>query len=609
MSAVAVPEIYTLLQQGRLQEAEQLARIGLATAPQDEAMLTLLGVSLQMQKRADEAADVHRRLTELRPQSKEHWSNLGTALREAGRLEEALATYRQALALAPGDAVVSLNLGLLHMERAEYPLARRHLLEACHADPGLNEARLYGAMMCYECGDNPTAERLVEDWRMWPDLSDAQRVDLAWLLTQLGQTADGEALFESVLETTQELPRVLANLILLRERVNRLDEARALLARLPESDESIDLVARSEVVAARAAMAMRERDLPTARRLYEQLIAVPQPERQRSNLYFGLAHVCDKQGDADAAMQALAKAHASQMETAAQLVPELLAPDVQPLKTSTLWVSAEQRAGWRPVAAPSTAESPVFVVGFPRSGTTMLEQMLDAHPALQAMDERAFLQGVVERLREWYGLVYPDQLGELDDAQCARLREAYMQLVGGVVQLKPGQRLVDKNPLNMLRLPLINRLYPNAKIILALRHPCDVLVSCYMQSFRAPSFAVLCSSLERLARGYVNAMQFWLHHAALLEPDIMELRYEAMLDDFDGHVDRLGRFLELEDASPLRNFHQHARDKGFISTPSYSQVVEPVNKRAVGRWRRYQRYLEPVLPILAPVMEHWGYEP
>lgn len=608
MSAIPNPQIYAALQQGRLLEAEQFARINLATAPTDETALTLLGVSLQLQKRADEAAAIYRRLTELCPNIKEHWSNLGTALREAGRLDESLHAYHQAHQLAPGDAIVKLNLGLLHMERAEYPAARRFLLEACHFDPALNEARLYGAMMCYECGDNPTAERLVEDWRLWEDLTDHQRVDLAWLLTQLGQTTEGEALFEAVLATTQERERVLSNLAMLRERVNRLDEARDLVAQLPQPDEVKDLNTRMEVVAARVTMAVRDRDLPTARRYYEELLAVPQPERQRTNLCFGLAHVCDKQGDVDAAMKALERAHACQMETASQLVPELLDPKVQPLKTSTLWLEPEQ-ARWTPLAAPPVSESPVFVVGFPRSGTTMLEQMLDAHPGLQAMDERAFLQGVVERIRNWYGLAYPSQLADIDDAQAERLRAAYYEMAGGVVRLGPGQRLVDKNPLNMLRLPLINRLFPNAKIILALRHPCDVLVSCYMQNFRAPSFAVLCSSLERLARGYVNAMEFWLHHAALLKPDIMELRYEAMLDDFDGHVDRLGRFLELDDASPLRNFHQHARDKGFISTPSYSQVVEPVNKRAVGRWRRYQRYLEPVLPILAPVMEHWGYEP
>ncbi|MEO9077973.1 MAG: sulfotransferase, partial [Rhodanobacter sp.] len=174
--------------------------------------------------------------------------------------------------------------------------------------------------------------------------------------------------------------------------------------------------------------------------------------------------------------------------------------------------------------------------------------------------------------------------------------------------LQPGQRLVDKNPLNLLHLPLIYRLFPEASIILALRHPCDVILSCYMQNFRASGFQVLCSSLERLARGYVNGMQYWIYHENLFRPNVLHLRYEDLLDDFNAEVDRIASFIGIDDAASLRNFHLHAQQKGFISTPSYAQVVQPPNKSAVGRWRRYEQEFTPLLPILKDVMEHWGYD-
>jgi hypothetical protein len=233
--------------------------------------------------------------------------------------------------------------------------------------------------------------------------------------------------------------------------------------------------------------------------------------------------------------------------------------------------------------------------------------MLDAHPTLASMDEQPFLQNVTEKVIE-RGLQYPEALGALDAAACAALRQCYWEQVAAVVTLAPGQRLVDKNPLNLLHLPLIQRLFPDAKIILALRHPCDVILSCYMQNFRASGFQVLCSSLERLARGYVNGMHYWIHHEQLLKPHVLHLRYEDLLDNFDAEVERIGAFLELEDAASLRGFHTHARQKGFISTPSYAQVTQPPNKSAVGRWRRYHEHFEPLLPILREVMEHWGYD-
>ena len=599
--------IYQRLEAGDAPGAERMARDSLAPAPDNESLLLLLALALHRQKRYDEAIERYRRLTELAPGVVEHWSNLGTVLRESGDLGGAEAAYATAQRLAPRDPTVCFNLGLLQMERAHYVTARRHFLAAVEADPDFAEARIYGAMMCYECGDNPSAERLIAPWRHWEDLSDELRVDLAWLLTQLGETDVGEHLLERALAFAAERPRVLARLVLLRERVNRLDEARELAAQLPEPDQVADLQMRSEIVNARAVLAARGTDLAQARTLLQQLLGMIDVERKRSNLYFALGHVCDKQGDYEAAMAAFRRAHASQMETAGQVMPDLLDPAVEPLRISTHLVSTEQHARWKALSAPPAQASPVFVVGFPRSGTTMLEQMLDAHPSMRSMDERAFLQGTIEHLNR-FGLAYPEELDRIDEAMIGELRATYWGLTAKVAPLAPGQRLVDKNPLNMLRLPMIHRLFPRAKIILCLRHPCDVLMSNYMQSFRSPAFAVLCSSLERLARGYVNAMRSWIHHADLLQPDLLIWRYEAALDDFGGHVRRLGEFLELDDASPLQQFHEHARNKGFISTPSYHQVVQPPNKNALGRWRRYQAHFGEAVRTLQPMLEYWGYD-
>jgi len=93
-----------------------------------------------------------------------------------------------------------------------------------------------------------------------------------------------------------------------------------------------------------------------------------------------------------------------------------------------------------------------------------------------------------------------------------------------------------------------------------------------------------------------------------LKPHVLYLRYEDLLDDFDAEVDRIGAFIGIDDAAALHGFHLHARQKGFISTPSYAQVTQPPNKTAVGRWLRYEDAFKPLLPLLKGVMEHWGYD-
>jgi hypothetical protein len=343
--------------------------------------------------------------------------------------------------------------------------------------------------------------------------------------------------------------------------------------------------------------------------MFGQVLETPQPANQYGNLCFSVAQLLDKLDRRDEAMQALAQAHRSQQATAAALAPELAAPEREPLAHALDRVEAADYAAWPLLDAPDRAHSPIFVVGFPRSGTTLLEQMLDAHPGLRSMDERPFVQDAADRM-EAAGLAYPADLGQLDQAACDQLRRRYWESVWKVVPVVPGaQRLVDKNPLNLLRLPMIRRLFPASPIILALRHPCDVLLSCYMQSFRSPAFALLCASLPRLARGYANAMRFWLHHADVLQVQALALRYEDLVERFEPTVARLAAYLELEDASPLHRFAEHARGKGYISTPSYAQVVEGINRRGLDRWRRYESYFAPLLPTLEPFLERFGYEP
>ncbi|MEO8809666.1 MAG: sulfotransferase [Rhodanobacter sp.] len=604
----AISLILSDLDEGRPQQAERACHGLLHAQPEDENGLAALGVALQQRGRPALAVVVFEYLLDRHPGRVGHWGNLGNALREAGRHEDAEQAYLTALKLAPGDAMTQANLGLLYKERAEYAKARTYLVAAAKLLPDDYEVGIYAAMSCCECGDNLGAGILTSGWRRWLPLDTDLSIDLAWMFTQLGRTSEAEELLGGSLQLNGARPRTLARLVGLLERVNRLEEADRILSRLPDPQSLSDPVDRLEVISALGVMAMRGRDPLAARRLLERLLELTGDPAHRGNLYFTLAKACDKQGDTEAALDALCKAHAAQMVKASQLVPELLLPGVQPLSPALIRMTSTQAAGWTPPErCKGDPQSPIFVVGFPRSGTTMLEQMLDAHPTLASMDEQPFLQGVSEKVLG-LGVEYPEAIGELDPAACAMLIRHYWDQVADVVTLAQGQRLVDKNPLNLLHLPLISRLFPDAPIILALRHPCDVILSCYMQNFRAPGFQTLCSSLERLAGGYVNGMNYWVYHEQLLKPRVLHLRYEDLLDQFDAEVERIGRFIEVEDAAPLRNFHQHARQKGFISTPSYAQVTQPPNKDAVGRWHRYEKAFQPLLPELKDIMEHWGYD-
>jgi hypothetical protein len=311
---------------------------------------------------------------------------------------------------------------------------------------------------------------------------------------------------------------------------------------------------------------MREDRFADAAGLYQRVLAAASDPEVVSNAAFGLAQAYDRQLRYHDAWKALDLAHATQMQIARQAAPELSSGHVAPLPMATRSVDATAFSGWKPLAGPFPERSPVFVIGFPRSGTTLLEQMLD------------------------------DQL-----------RDVYFSVAERVLPDRGRRRLVDKNPLNMLCLPMIVRLFPEARIILCLRHPCDVLLSCSMQAFRSPTFMVLCSSLQRLAHGYAQAFEQCCRHLEVFKPHVLEWRYESAVGEFDEAVTRLGKFLDLADTSPMAGFAAHARTKQFIATPSYAQVTQPVSTTAVGRWKNYREQFEPILPILQPWLKRFGY--
>ena len=597
-----VDPIVAALQAGDLSMAERRSREALEQSPDEPNLLFLLGYGLRQQGRARAALEAFSRLVELCPEDSLHWSNYAAVLALVGDTEAAVRAAETAVRLASCDPEKLEQLGLLQLQSGKPVEAHDTLMRAHALAPDSVSVRLHAARACIACRDQH-ADELLRPWRDWEPLTDDRQRLLAELLVQTGEALDAVDLLEDLV---QRAPADWGAALLLAkayERVNRPQQARTTLdgiaARPPPGDTAI----AHEVQIQEAQLAMRKRQFAMAHSMLEE--AGPWGEADDGH-FFALANACDRLGDAAAAIRALEAAHTLQLRELQVSNPDLLASDSPWLPRAADRVAEADYRAWPLLRAPDAGQSPVFVVGFPRSGTTLLEQMLDAHPRLQSMDERPFLNRLAAQL-EGIGIEVPDDLHRLSQRDCDELRKGYVSMACGKVARSWDTRLVDKNPLNLLWLPMLHRMFPRAKIILALRHPLDVVLSCYLQNFRAAPLAVACGSLERLARAYVAAMENWRYHAALFQPDVFVSRYEDLVADAPSQVHRIATFLGLGDAVAMLHFDTRAREKGFIRTPSYSEVVEPINQRATGRWQRYREYLEPVIPILQPMLDYWGY--
>jgi tetratricopeptide (TPR) repeat protein len=257
-------------------------------------------------------------------------------------------------------------------------------------------------------------------------------------------------------------------------------------------------------------------------------------------------------------------------------------------------------------AAAAAPEQPVathvFLIGFPRSGTTLLEQVLASHPAIETLEERDCL---AEAERDFLGS--DAALDALIQADLEPYREAYWAeaAAGGALLDKPV--FVDKLPLNAVNLLLVARLFPAAKILLALRDPRDVVLSCFRRRFGMSLKMYEMLALDRAAAYYDAVMEICEAARATLPLAFQPTRHEDLVRDLEAEARNLCGFLGVDYSESMRDFAARAREK-VIATPSASQVREGLSSQGIGRWRAYREQLAPVLPILQPWVHRFGYE-
>jgi tetratricopeptide (TPR) repeat protein len=278
------------------------------------------------------------------------------------------------------------------------------------------------------------------------------------------------------------------------------------------------------------------------------------------------------------------------------------------VRAMTRYFEREKASDWN-TRATDPAQSPgirshVFLLGFPRSGTTLLEVALEGHPGVASLEEN---ESLIAAVREFMGDAGGfDRLSRAGAHELQPFRQAYWKLVADAGLDVAGKIFVDKHPLNTLKLPLIARLFPDAKIVFACRDPRDVVLSCYRRRFRmsAPMYELL--SLERGAQYYDAVMRLAERLAVVLPQDVCMVAHERLVEDFEPAMQQVCAFLGLEWLPAMGDFAARTQQRAAL-TPSTAQLARGLNTSGIGQWRRYATHLAPVLPILEPWVKHFGY--
>jgi len=392
-------------------------------------------------------------------------------------------------------------------------------------------------------------------------------------------------------------PRI--SLAVLAEQNHRLEEARQAIAECLAIDPRDDQARYFAAVLDR-----RENQLAAAEQGLRDLIASePRHPYVRYACRYELAQILDRTDRFDEAMACLAEAK--------QLVRALTHTDLlqkgydQGAESARRFAQAQPAdivAQWAQVFPPNL-RVPIpplaFLGGHPRSGTTLLEQVLDAHPAVAALDEPAAFLEVLQP--EFH------KSRNLSNHRVNSLRRIYTDaLLQEAGSAAAGKMLVDKNPSPTARLPVLLRVVPELKVLVALRDPRDVAISCYFQNIPLNADNVNFLTLERVAKHYADLMDVWLAVREWTGFAWLETRYEDIVADLPKEGRRVTEFLGLAWDEQQARFHEKSRQKQLYS-PTYQDVTRPVYTRSVARWHAYEKHLAPILPTLEPYGRKLGY--
>jgi len=411
--------------------------------------------------------------------------------------------------------------------------------------------------------------------------------------------------FQRALSLDPSIADAYLELAVLYERRHQLDDALS----------SIDKCLRANANYAEAKL-MQARLL---RRKGEQsaadilLHALAQSEKNhpmvRAQAWAEIAQNLDRQSQYDDAMASmlrckeLLRPHAAPFQQESAAIIRLLTAIIES-------VTPAHFARWREQASEFRLHQVALLTSFPRSGTTLLEQVLDAHPGLISSDEReAFARDIFPAM--WMTPITRnptlDALDAVPKNTLALQRTRYLDYMAAALNQPIGDRVhLDKNPPFTLLIPAVLRLFPEMKLLIALRDPRDVVLSCFMQYLPLNTNSACYLSLEETAARYSTDMGAWCRLREVIPSGWLEVRYESLVSDLSIEAERTLNFLGLPWTAEVLNYRERLKNKP-VSSPTYEAVSKPIYKTAIGRWKNYERYFGPALERLQPMVTAFGY--
>ena len=589
----------TLQELGRLDDAETSFRQAIALKPEFAEAFYNLGNTLQELGRLDDAETSFRQAIALKPDYAEAHSNFGNTLQELGRLDEAAVSYAQAIALKPDYAEAHSNFGNTLQKLGRLNEAAVSYSQAIALKPKFAEAHYNLGNTLQELGrldDAETSYRQAIACK--PDYFEAYS-NLGVTLQELTRLEGAEVSFRQAIALKPDYTEAQLNLCELLEKMNRADE---LLSFIRSESRKI-LEKKSDFLYYEALIEFRKENYEIAAELIKEININELMDKRQPALMKLKGDLYHHKKNYNAAFESYKSKNKYIKDSLEYKKQEPEKYFIQQREKVIQIQKLQEQSAYKSVIKPRWIQ-PTFLIGFPRSGTTLLDTILRTHSNIDVLEELPMIQKINA---SFGGIPTISMIESMDNTEAEIASGFYFGELEKHIEIVKKQTLLDKLPLNILQLPLINQIFPNAKYIIALRHPLDCVLSCWMQNFKLnPSMANMIE-LERIADFYDIAMTILKLSEERYSLKTHRIRYEDLVLDFKPNVSKLLAFLDLEWEEELRSYQETALTRGIIKTPSFSQVIKPLYKTSSYRWKHYEENLEQYKTRLMPWIHEFGY--
>ena len=584
----------------KLNEAFKLYQIILNKNPNHFESNFYLGTLFAQGNNLIKASEFYKKAIEINKNVPDLHSNLGLVLLQLGEIQNAELSIKKAIQINPNFAMGYNNLGLVNQKLGKYEEAKNFFKKSIELEPNIVDPYNNLGLFYYSASNYEEAKKyFLKILEINKNFIPAY-LNLGNIYKKIGEIEKSQNYYEQIIKINPNYFEAYNNLMDLFEKTNQNKKLEKII-----SEANIKFANNLVVQLFYGKYLYNEEKYSNAISVLEGIKFPENQLHREGSKCLILAKSYEKTGNYEQAFEYFRITNNINSSNKNKNINKN--NTFKTIEDRFNFLKEINNTKWISPNIEDSIEKPIFMIGFPRSGTTLLDTILRSHPSIDVIEEKPLVKNLIIEMRKLTKNNIQN-LKNIKNQEIQELRKNYFEHRNKYINnINNCEIIIDKMPLNIIHIAEIVRVFPDAKFIVSLRHPYDCVLSCYMQSFKLNDAMSNFLNLKDTSNLYNQVMDLWTKYVEIFDLKYHEIKYEDIVSDFDASIKKILSFLDLDWSDAVLDFYKTAEKRKLISTPSYDQVNKPIYSKSVFKWKNYEKNLSEIIPSLKPWLTRFKY--